>query len=170
MTSLDFISFVVAQTVALEGSSATTIIYNTNTTLNEISPAQLSASHSRFRLLHLIYLIIRTPSFGICRNNDPLQCYWLSGIDKIVINSTQDLLVGKLVINIQIDIVYVFIGRLLLILYGCSSRGCPGLELAVCGDAPEAGVYGLAGRVGHVVVLGQVPVLVPGDHNIQHLF
>ena len=34
----------------------------------------------------------------------------LSGIDKIVINSTQDLLVGKLVINIQIDIVYVFIG------------------------------------------------------------
>ena len=157
-------------------------------------PAQLSASHSRFRLLYLIYLMIRTPSFGICRNNDPLQCYWLSGIDKIVINSTQDLLVGKLVINIQIDIVYVFIGGIECLVhyilgscrfggrvmaartwrwsgqYGCSSRGCPGLELAVCGDAPEAGVYGLAGRVGHVVVLGQVPVLVPGDHNIQHLF
>ena len=118
----------------------------------------------------------------------------LSGIDKIVINSTKDLLVGKLVINIQIDIVYVFIGGIECLvhyilgscrfggrvmaartwrwsgLYGCSSRGCPGLELAVCGDAPEAGVYGLAGRVGHVVVLGQVPVLVPGDHNIQHLF
>ena len=85
----------------------------------------------------------------------------LSGIDKIVINSTQDLLVGKLVINIQIDIVYVFIGRLLLILYGCSSRRCPGLELAVCGDAPEAGVYGLAGRVGHVVLLPWCRYLSP---------
>lgn len=52
-------------------------------------------------------------------------------------------------------------------------RGCPGLEVAVSGDGSEAGVYGLAGRVGHVVVLGQVaavvPVLVRGDRGVQHL-
>ena len=52
-------------------------------------------------------------------------------------------------------------------------RGCSGLKVAVCGDGPEDGVNGLAGRVGHVVVLGQVaavvPVLVRGDRGVQHL-